>query len=39
VDDAVTRIITDAIWFGITTGYLTLTGGRYSISRKFAGWG
>jgi hypothetical protein len=25
-DDAVTRTVTAAIWFGITTGYLTLAG-------------
>lgn len=37
VDDAITGLITAAIWFGITTGYLTLTG-TYRILRKFAGW-
>lgn len=25
VDDAITRTVTAAIWFGVTTGYLTLT--------------
>ena len=34
VDDAITRTVTAAIWFGITTGYLTLTGS-YHIPRKF----
>lgn len=34
VDDAITGLITAAIWFGITTGYFTLTGS-YSIPRKF----
>jgi hypothetical protein len=37
VDDAITRTVTAAIWFGITTGYLTLTG-TYRIPRKLAGW-
>jgi hypothetical protein len=32
--DAITRTVTAAIWFGITTGYLTLTGS-YRIPRKF----
>jgi len=35
VDDAITRTVSAAIWFGPTTGYLTLTGGRYHIPRKF----
>lgn len=26
VDDAITRTVTAAIWFGLTTGYLTVTG-------------
>ena len=34
VDDAITRTVTTAIWFGITTGYLTPTGS-YHIPRKF----
>jgi hypothetical protein len=34
VDDAVTDLITSAIWFGITTGYLTLAGS-YQIPRRF----
>jgi hypothetical protein len=37
VDDAITRTVTAAIWFGITTGYLTLAG-TYRIPRKLAGW-
>jgi hypothetical protein len=37
VDDAITRTVTAAIWFGITTGYLTLTGS-YRIPHKFAGY-
>ena len=32
--DAITHTISAAIWFGLTTGYLTLTG-RYHIPRKF----
>lgn len=36
VDDAITRTVTSAIWFGLTTGFLTLTEGRYQIPRKFA---
>jgi hypothetical protein len=34
VDTAITRTVTAAIWFGITTGYLTLTGS-YHIPRKY----
>jgi hypothetical protein len=34
VDDAVTGLVTAAIWFGITTGYLTLAGS-YHIPRRF----
>ena len=34
VDAAITRTVTAAIWFGITTGYLTLTGS-YHIPRKY----
>lgn len=34
VDDAITHTVTAAIWFGITTGYLTLTGS-YHIPRKY----
>lgn len=32
--DAISHTISAAIWFGLTTGYLTLTG-RYTIPRKF----
>ena len=32
--DAITHTVSAAIWFGLTTGYLTLTG-RYHIPRKF----
>jgi hypothetical protein len=32
--DAITHTVSAAIWFGLTTGYLRLTG-RYSIPRKF----
>jgi hypothetical protein len=35
--DAITHTVTDAIWFGLTTGYLTLTGGNYTIPRKLLG--
>jgi hypothetical protein len=35
IDDAITRTVTAAIWFGITTGYLTLTGGSYRIPCKY----
>ncbi len=34
VDTAITRTVTAAIWFGITTGYLTLTGS-YHVPRKY----
>lgn len=34
VDAAITRTVTASIWFGITTGYLTLAGS-YQIPRKF----
>ena len=34
VDDAITRTVTAAIWFGLTTGYLPQTGS-YHIPRKF----
>lgn len=34
IDDAITRTVIASIWFGITTGYFTLTG-RYNIPRKF----
>lgn len=37
VNDAITNLIVDAIWFGITTGYFTLTGS-YSIPRRFTRW-
>lgn len=32
---AITRTVSAAIWFGLTTGHLTLTDGRYHIPRKF----
>jgi hypothetical protein len=34
IDAAITRAVTAAIWFGITTGYLTLTGS-YHIPRRY----
>ena len=34
VDAAITRTVTAAIWFGITTGYFALTGS-YHIPRKY----
>ena len=34
--DAISHTISAAIWFGLTTGYLTLTG-RYHIPRKWLG--
>jgi hypothetical protein len=34
VDAAIARTVTAAIWFGITTGYLTLTGSCH-IPRKY----
>jgi hypothetical protein len=34
IDRAITRTVTASIWFGITTGYLTLAGG-YHIPRKY----
>ena len=35
VDDAISHAISAAIWFGLTAGYLTLTGGHYYVPRKF----
>jgi hypothetical protein len=35
LDDAITGLITAAIWFGITTGYFIIAGGSYHIPRKF----
>lgn len=32
--DAISHTVSEAIWFGLTTGYLTLTG-KYTIPRKF----
>lgn len=34
IDQAITRTVTASIWFGITTGYLTLTG-NYQVPRRF----
>jgi hypothetical protein len=34
IRDAITRTVSAAIWFGLTSGYLTLAG-RYHILRKF----
>jgi hypothetical protein len=34
IDDAITRTVIASIWFGITTGYLTLAGS-YHIPRRF----
>lgn len=33
--DAISHTVSAAIWFGLTVGYLRLTGGKYSIPRKF----
>jgi hypothetical protein len=33
IGQAITRTVTASIWFGITTGYLTLTGS-YGIPRR-----
>jgi len=33
--DAITQTVSEAIWFGLTTGYVTLTGGSFAIPRKF----
>lgn len=33
IDDAITRTVTASIWFGITTGYLTLAGS-YHVPRR-----
>ena len=37
VDEAITRIVTASVWFGITTGHHAITGGAHSIPRRFAG--
>jgi hypothetical protein len=34
IDAAITRIVVASIWFGITTGYLTLAGS-YQVPRRF----
>jgi hypothetical protein len=34
IDEAITRTVIAAIWFGITAGYLTMTGA-YHIPRKY----
>lgn len=34
IDDAITRAVVASVWFGITTGYLTLAGS-YRIPRRF----
>jgi hypothetical protein len=34
VDDAITGLVTAAIWFGVTTWYLTLADG-YHVPRRF----
>ncbi len=33
--DAISHTVSAAIWYGLTTGYLTMTGGSYHIPRKF----
>jgi hypothetical protein len=33
--DTISHTVSAAIWFGLTTGYLTMTGGSYHIPRKF----
>jgi len=38
IDEAITRIVTTSIWFGITTGHHTIAGGVHFVPRKFAGW-
>ena len=35
LDDAITGLITAAIWSGISIGYFTIAGGHYHIPRKF----
>ena len=37
VDEAITRVVTAAIWFGITSGHHAIAGSSHSIPRKFAG--
>ena len=36
--DAISHTVSAAIWFGLTAGYLTLTG-RFTIPRKFLAYG
>jgi hypothetical protein len=38
IDQAITRIVTASIWFGITAGYHTIAGGTHFVPRKFSGW-
>jgi hypothetical protein len=37
VDEAITRIVTASVWFGITAGHHAITGGAHSVPRRFAG--
>jgi hypothetical protein len=38
VDEAITRIVTASIWFGITTGHHAIASGVHFVPRKFSGW-
>jgi hypothetical protein len=38
VDEAITRVVTASIWFGITTGHHAIAGGAHFVPRKFTGW-
>ena len=38
VDEAITRVVTASIWFGVTAGYHAIAGGAHFVPNKFAGW-
>ena len=38
VDEAITRVVTASIWFGITTGHHAVAGGVQFVPRQFSGW-
>jgi hypothetical protein len=38
LNEAVTDLITAAIWFGVTTGHHAIAGGVHFVPSKFAGW-
>ena len=37
VDEAITRVVTASIWFGVTAGYHAIAGSAHFVPNKFAG--